>query len=252
MTESEIMALVKRMVKYEMAQMMLGTVTKTTDSYNGSAQRFSTDGEIPNMRIMSSYGLASRPPVGMTTVMAPVNGDPTHLMMLSNFDQGNRPILNSGESAVYGLTGQMVFMKANGDVVIGDYIPLTGIISTLPRAQFHTNGSFELGILKTVNSDVLGNVFLGSTSAADPAVLGTELSAMLAALITQLDTLLTALLAAPYLTTTPGNPVTPSPALIASVAAITSSLASIEAVYLTSPLTNILSQQVFLERILIP
>ena len=76
---------------------------------------------------------------------------------------------------------------------------------------------------------------LGSENAANPVVLGTEI----ADLLTQLIAILKA--GTMCLSTAPGSPTAPNPPIVLQ-------LTNLEATYLTSAATNILSQHVFAER----
>lgn len=113
MNESEIIRLIKQTVRLELAQTLLGLTTKTQDSYRASVQRFATDTEINNLRVIRPYGMASRAPAGTGTVVHPVNGDPSHLLSLGDFDSTGRPSLNNGESALYDAYGHIVYLSQN-------------------------------------------------------------------------------------------------------------------------------------------
>ena len=111
MTESEIIKLIKNTVRTELAQTLLGFITETNDAYTTSIRRFSTDSEIGNLRIIRPYGMASRAPAGTGTVVHPVNGDPSHLLSLGDYDSITRPNCNSGESALYDAYGHIVYLS---------------------------------------------------------------------------------------------------------------------------------------------
>jgi len=76
---------------------------------------------------------------------------------------------------------------------------------------------------------------LGSENADNPVVLGNEIKDLLSQLIAILKA------GTICLTTTPGNPTAPNPTVVVQ-------LTNLEATYLTSAATNILSQHVFAER----
>lgn len=118
MTESEIIKLIKDTVKREVAQMMMCQMTDTQDSNRASMQRFSTEGPSSNLRMIQPYGVASRPPVGIQAVVAPVNADPTHLNILGQFDS-DRPTINQNEVCLYGPNGQIIYFNNAGETHLG-------------------------------------------------------------------------------------------------------------------------------------
>lgn len=117
MNESEIIALIKRILRKEIAQILMGTITSTNDSQRGSMQRFATEGQIGGLRMIQPYGFACRPPAGTPALISPVASDPTHLNIVGQFDL-NRPTLNDGEAIIYNEFGQMIYME-NGKIRIG-------------------------------------------------------------------------------------------------------------------------------------
>lgn len=250
MNESEIIRLIKRTVRSELAQTLGGYITDTDDAYLCSLKRFDADAEVDDIRIIRPYGFASRAPEKTPTVVHPINGDPSHLLSLGDFDTGNRPSIEDSESALYGSSGQVAYTSGS-DFFIGDYVPATGTFLPTHRAAFHENGSFELGILKPISANAAGEVFLGGTSASSPAVLGDILSSMLGSIISQLTTALNAIGAGPIVLVTgaPGSPSPTSPTVTAALTAVVTQLAAIQVQYLTNPLTNIESSIVFVERI---
>lgn len=248
MTESEVIRLIKRTVRSELAQTFLGSTSDTNDSYVCSLSRFSTDSVQGNIRLIRPSGFTSRPFPGTTTVIHPINGDPSHLLSLGDFDEGNRPSIGEGESAMYGSSGQLAYTDGT-DYIIGDYNETTGVIIPNSRAQFHFDGSFELGILKSISSNAAGEVFLGSTSADNPLVLGDILQTFCDQIITILNTALNAIGTGPIgITTTPGNPAPTAPGVTTAMTSAVSQLTSLKAQYVDSPTTNFLSITTFTER----
>ena len=248
MNEAEIIRLIKKTVRLELAQTLLGSITETDDEYTTSMTRFATDSEIEDLRLIRPYGFASRPNSGVTTVVHPVNGDPSHLLSLGDFDEGNRPSILEGESAVYGSSGQVIYTEGT-DIFLGDYIPVTGTFVPNHRAAFHEDGSYELGILESVSSNAAGEVFIGSPEAANPLVLGDILKNFCDQLITILTTALAAIEAGPLvITTTPGNPAPTSPQIIAAMATAITQINTLQSTLVDNPATNFISLTNFTER----
>lgn len=247
MTEAELIKLIKRTVRLELAQITLGSVVDTDDSSTMSAQRFATDSQLDDLRMIRPYGFASRPPEDTATVIVPINGDPSHLIAVGDYDE-NRPDVDSGEAALYSSNGQTIW-TADTDVFIGDYLSETGEFLTIRRAAFHNDGSYELGFESTVSSNADGEVFIGSPSASNPLVLGDILQTFCDQIITILTTALTAVQTGPIaITTTPGNPAPTSPVVIAALTTAVSNLATLKATYVTNPASNFISMTNFTER----
>ena len=90
MTEPEILKLIKTQVRSELCQTLGGTIINTDDQYTCSLRRFAGDSPLNSVRMIRPYGLASRPSTATPTVVHPINGDPTHLIALGEYD-ANRP-----------------------------------------------------------------------------------------------------------------------------------------------------------------
>jgi len=241
MTEGEIIAIIKKQVRFALAQTLGGYITSTTDSYLCSLKRFDADSEMSGIRQIKPYGFCSRAPENTPTIVHPINGDPSHLLSLNDFDEGNRPAVGDGETAIYGSSGQVIYTSGT-DVIIGDYVQLTGTFLPFKRAAFHVDGSYELGALKTLSSNAIGDVFIGSPMATSPLVLGDILSAFCTTLISILTTALTAIETGPIaISTAPGNPAPTSPTVIAAMTTAISALTTAQNTYITAPLTNFLS-----------
>lgn len=113
-----IHAMVREIVRQELAHAMLASVQNTDAKWRASASRFGTDPGVPNLRMLQQFGLASRPMDGMESAVLPIGGDPTHLILLGQNDP-DRPPLSKGECALYGSDGQVVYLKLGGLVLIG-------------------------------------------------------------------------------------------------------------------------------------
>ena len=249
MTEAEIVQLIKRTVRLELAQTMGGKTTHTNDAYLCSIQRFALDAVTDNVRIIRPYGFVSRPLAGTPTIVHPINGDPSHLLALNDFDEGNRPAIDDGESAFYGSSGQVIFTKGT-DIFIGDYNKSTGVLLPLYRAAFHEDGSYEIGQLKTVSSNASGEVFIGSPSASNPLVLGDILQSFCDQLLTILTNALQSIEAGPIaISSIPGSPAPTSPKVIADMQTAVNAIASLKSTLVDNAATNFISQQNFTERI---
>lgn len=208
MTESEIIKLVKQIIKTQIPHPMMCSIVSTQDSQRASMQRFSTEGPSQGLRMIQPYGFVSRPPSGMDALVEPVNSDPTHLNIVGQFDK-NRPAINSSEAALYGPGGQLVYLNAAGHVLIG------------------------------------------SKTSANPAVLGDILVTALDQILAQIQNILSALEAGPIGVLsgiTPGSPVPTNPAVVTALQLVGTQLTQIQSQFLDTDSTNILSQQVFVER----
>lgn len=115
MNEYEIPKLVRQIVREEMAPLLMGKITSTQSAQRATAQRFSGESPIANQRILSPYGLSSRPKAGTGAMIAPVQGDATHLNVLTCFDE-TRPDVDDGEALLYGADGQVIFLKTGGTI----------------------------------------------------------------------------------------------------------------------------------------
>lgn len=80
-----------------------------------------------------------------------------------------------------------------------------------------------------------GQIQVGSNTADEPAVLGNVIAEFLDSLLTKLEA------GNMFLSTSPGNPTAPNPTIVAELEALRSQ-------YLTTPATNILSQEIYVER----
>lgn len=208
MTEADLIKTIRQVVRREIAQMMLCTVTSTEDQYTGSMQRFANEGEIENLRQMKPFGLASRAPSGTTSIAAPIAGDPTHLIMLSEFDPGNRPDIDEGETALYAMPlKQTVYLDKQGNINVG-----------------------------SLDSDeplVLGNV------------LQSFCDELMDIIKTALQAIVTGPVA---ITTTPGNPAPTNPVLISALNNALAQLAVAKSQYVDTTATNFLSLKNFTEK----
>lgn len=111
----EIEKIIRETVKQELAATLMGKIVSTTDKFRASAQRFPTETPIPNQRIISPYGLASRAKAGMECLVGAINNDPTHLGIVGVNDTG-RPTVQDGEVSLYGPDGQQLYLKNGGTI----------------------------------------------------------------------------------------------------------------------------------------
>ena len=117
MEEYEIIALVRQIIRQELAPIVMATIDKNASTTRTSAKRFANDNTLPNLRNISPYGVSSRAPSGTQCVMTPINSDPTHINITGYFDE-NRPTVQDGEACLYNQYGQLVYLK-NGKIQIG-------------------------------------------------------------------------------------------------------------------------------------
>lgn len=118
MDESEMISKIKQIVRNELAQIMMCQIVSTDNSQTASVTRFATDNQTDNLRLIQPYGVASRPPTGMDSVLTPVNSDPSHLNITGQYDS-NRPAMNPGEVCLYGPQGQVLYFNNAGETHLG-------------------------------------------------------------------------------------------------------------------------------------
>lgn len=164
----EIEKLIRDVIKQELATLMMGKIVSTTSAFRATAQRFPTESEIPNQRIISPYGVASRPVPTTECVVAPVNHDPTHLNILGCNDSG-RPTVEEGETSLYGADGQQIYMKNGGTIHQGTKTADEPVVLGNVAVEFLTN---VLDLF--INSDPLAYDSFGL-----PVVLSPEIKALL-------------------------------------------------------------------------
>lgn len=117
MMESEILKLIKKTVREELAPILMGSVVANKDQMRSDIKRFSDEGPIRGLRNIQPFGLGSRPPSGTDCVVAPVNSDVTHLNILGHFDK-DRPEIQDGETILYNAQGQQIYLEG-GKIHIG-------------------------------------------------------------------------------------------------------------------------------------
>jgi hypothetical protein len=113
--ENEIAKLIRQMVRQELAQVCMASVSSNDEQNRASIVRAPTDGPITNLRNVQPYGLVSKAPKNTDCVVTPVNGDITHLNLTGHFNS-NPPAIEDGESALYGIGQQVIYMKADGSI----------------------------------------------------------------------------------------------------------------------------------------
>jgi hypothetical protein len=90
--ENEIAKLIRQMVRQELAQVFMASVSSNDEQNRASIVRAPTDGPITNLRNVQPYGLVSKAPKNTDCVVTPVNGDITHLNLTGHFNS-NPPVL---------------------------------------------------------------------------------------------------------------------------------------------------------------
>jgi phage gp45-like len=118
MEEYELISLIRKTIREELAPILMGKIKSTNTEYRAVAQRFSGENEISQLRLLHPYGLASRPPAETECVVMPILNDPTHLNILTQHDL-SRPPTQEGEVCLYGPEGQVVYLKKGGVIHIG-------------------------------------------------------------------------------------------------------------------------------------
>lgn len=172
MTESEIIKIVRRVMRQELAPLLMATV-KSNESVNRSTfQRNQSDSAVPNARNIQPFGVASRAPVGTSVLTAPCAFDPTHLNMVGAFDE-SRPEMNDGETILYNAQGQLIYLK-NGSIHIGSKTAphkitlgdvLQGMLSTMLGAiASHAHPYDDAGTPSTTQPPNNAGVFTGLKS----------------------------------------------------------------------------------------
>lgn len=185
MTEAELHREVVKIVRQELAPILMANITATQDVYRASAQRSLNETPIDNMRLIQPYGFASRPPKGTQALMVPVASDPTHINVVGQFDQ-NRPPVNDGESCLYGPDGAIVYMQTGKNIRIGS------LTSASPLVLGDILKTFTDGFIDAVVSaltDIVTGPVAVTTTPGNPAPTHPTLIAALNTVITNLNTL---------------------------------------------------------------
>lgn len=117
MTESEIIALVREILRQELAPILMGTVQKNDSQTRSTVQHFPSSSPVPNLRNIQPFGVSSRAPVGTAALTVPIDSNATHLNMVGHFDEG-RPTGEDGETLLYNSFGQVIYLK-EGKIQIG-------------------------------------------------------------------------------------------------------------------------------------
>lgn len=111
MTEDEIIRIVLRVVRQEMAPVLMALVNSNESELFSTLQRFATDSPLPNVRSIQPFGLSSKAPKGTPGLILPINGDPTNLTMVGHHDK-TKPTVNNGETCLYDQFGHLVYLSA--------------------------------------------------------------------------------------------------------------------------------------------
>lgn len=110
MTESDVITLVRKILRKELVPTLMGVLVSNQDQLRITMQRFASEGSIPNLRNIQPFGVASRAPAGTALLVSPVGNDPSHLNVIGAFD-ANRPSLEDGESMLYDAYGHIVYLS---------------------------------------------------------------------------------------------------------------------------------------------
>lgn len=146
-------------VRQEFAQILMGQLVSSDTKYRAKASRFGQETPFERARMIQPFGHASRPTGGMESLLVPLNGDPTHLVVVGQNDTG-RPALEAGEACLYGADGQLVFMKTGGQILIGSKAAdEPAVLGNVTKSFL---GSFLDAFLNAVQigQDLIGPVFL--------------------------------------------------------------------------------------------
>lgn len=117
MSESEIIRLIKNVLRQELAPILMGAIISNESQSRSTFQRFATDSPIGNARTMQPYGISSRAPPGTSALIVPLDANPTNLNIAGFFDD-SRPATEDGETILYNQFGQLVYLS-NGKIQIG-------------------------------------------------------------------------------------------------------------------------------------
>lgn len=142
MNQSEMMRMIKSVVRNELALASMALQTDTADQKRATTRRFATDSPIDGLRSIQPFGVSSRAPDGTDCMQVPVGGDPSHMNVIGHFDPA-RPAVEKGETMLYNEFGDRIYVS---DGVI---------IATTPQWVLESDA-----------------IFLGSDSADEPFVLG--------------------------------------------------------------------------------
>jgi hypothetical protein len=146
--ESEIIRLVRQIIKQELAPILMGVVTSNESQTQSTFQHFSSEAPIGPVRSIQPFGLSSRAPVGTSLLTIPVNADATHQNIVGHFDTA-KPTGADGETLLYDAFGHVIYMSESqvslGAKAATQNVVLGQILKTLfdnwlgyDQAQTHT------------------------------------------------------------------------------------------------------------------
>ena len=147
MTEAEMIRLVKRVVRQELAPILMGVISSNQDQNRSTVSRFDLDSQIPRLRNIQPYGVASRAPAGTECLTIPINADPTHINMVGHYDK-SRPSMADGETILYDAYGHLVYLsetkmqfgsKASSENMILGQVFKTMMDTLLTAIENHTH-----------------------------------------------------------------------------------------------------------------
>lgn len=110
MTDGELTRLIRRVIKQEITSIMMATVQSNESELYSTLTRFATDARNPNIRNIQPFGLSSRPPAGVESLLVPIDGNPTNMTTVGQHD-ANKPKLNDGETILYDQFGHVVYLS---------------------------------------------------------------------------------------------------------------------------------------------
>lgn len=114
---------------------------------------------LDNVQRLQQFGHSGMPPAGSTCLLISIGGSRTHCVVIGGEDNSRPRDLASGESQLYNSTGDFVWLKTSGEMVLK---AASSVTIDSPMATFtgdvHVQG--ELHVDGAISSD---------TSVADPS-----------------------------------------------------------------------------------
>ena len=146
MNESEVRNLIRHEVRSFLTQVMLGEVVSNESEQRSTARRTGNEGPISKIRNIQPFGISSRAPAGTGGVLVPVNGDPTHLLLMGHFDT-SKPACDDGDTILYDAHGNKISL-------------INGEIKALTEKLAVISSTIKLGSEGSSNPLVLGDLLM--------------------------------------------------------------------------------------------
>ena len=99
MNDSEIRKLIREEIKQAITPILMGFVSSSKNVNRVLVRRMANEGPM-DVRNIQPYGFSSNPPPETQAILVPLNGDPTNMNSLGNYDTA-RPKAEVGESIIY-------------------------------------------------------------------------------------------------------------------------------------------------------